>query len=304
MPEPVIPERTKTAFIAVIGAPNTGKSTFINRAVGTKVSIVSPKVQTTRTRVIGILMIGDSQLVFIDTPGIFQPNKRLDRAMVAAAWSGAEDADRVLLLVDAARGIDDNTRRIVNTLIERGIRCDAIINKTDAVKKPVLLERAAEIDETGICDKIFMISALTGDGVDDLISALAADAPEGPWMFPPDQISDMPERQLAAEITREQLFRQLHQELPYATTVETEHWEERPDGAIAIDQVIFVERTSQRAIVLGKGGSRIKKLGTAARTELSKLLGCKVHLKLFVKVREKWGEDPERYGLWGLDFDA
>ena len=298
------PAHTRTAFIAVIGAPNTGKSTLINRAVGTKVSIVSPKVQTTRTRIIGILMAGDSQLVFIDTPGIFQPNKRLDRAMVAAAWSGAEDADRLLLLVDAARGIDDNTGRIIATLQSRGLRCDVVINKTDTVKKPVLLERAAEIDATGICDTIYMISALTGDGVDDLISALATSAPEGPWMFPPDQVSDMPERQLAAEITREQLFRQLHQELPYAATVETESWEDRPDGSIAIDQVVFVERTSQRAIVLGKGGSRIKQLGTAARLELADILDCKVHLRLFVKVREKWGDDPERYGLWGLDFNA
>ncbi|MEQ8664389.1 MAG: GTPase Era [Rhodospirillales bacterium] len=302
--DPIVPEQTRSAFIAVIGAPNTGKSTFINRAVGTKVSIVSPKVQTTRTRVIGIVMADSSQLVFIDTPGIFQPSKRLDRAMVAAAWSGAEDADRLLLLIDAVRGIDDDTRRIVETLTERKLRCDVIINKTDAVRKPVLLQRAAEIDATGICDNVYMISALTGDGVNDLIETLAENAPDGPWMFPPDQVSDMPERQLAAEITREQLFRQLHQELPYATTVETESWQQRPDGSIAIDQVIFIERQSQRAIVLGKGGSRIKSLGTAARKELSELLECTVHLKLFVKVREKWGDDPERYGSWGLDFNA
>lgn len=298
------PQETRTAFVAVIGAPNSGKSTLINRVVGTKVSIVSPKVQTTRTRVLGILMAGASQLVFIDTPGIFQPTKRLDRAMIAAAWSGAEDADRLLLLVDATRGIDENTDRIVSTLAERGMRCDVALNKTDAVKKPRLLECAAELNQRGIFNDVFMISALTGDGVDDLVNALAADAPAGPWMFPPDQVSDMPERHLAAEITREQLFRQLHQELPYAATVETESWEERKDGSVAISQVIFVERDSQRAIVLGKRGQRIRELGTAARRELCEILECTVHLNLFVKVREKWGDDPERYGLWGLDFNA
>jgi len=302
--ETPIPENPKAAFVAVIGAPNTGKSTLINRAVGTKVSIVSPKVQTTRTRVLGIMMQGDSQLIFVDTPGIFQPSKRLDRAMVAAAWSGAEDADNLLLLIDAGRGIDGNTGRIIDALIERGVRCDAVINKTDSVRKPQLLELAAALSEKGIFDQIYMISALTGEGVDDLIQALADGAPKGPWMFPPDQASDMPERNLAAEITREQLFRQLHQELPYALTVETESWEERADGSIAVAQIIFVERESQRAIVLGKGGQRIRTIGTASRLELSEILECKVHLNLFVKVREKWGDDPERYGLWGLDFNA
>lgn len=300
----MMPESPKAAFIAVIGAPNTGKSTLINRAVGTKVSIVSPKVQTTRTRVLGIMMRGDSQLIFIDTPGIFQPSKRLDRAMVSAAWSGAEDADSLLMMIDAGRGLDDNTARILDELVSRGVRCQAVINKIDAVKKPQLLELAAGLDAKGIFDQIFMISALTGEGVDGLIDALAENAPSGPWMFPPDQASDMPERNLAAEITREQLFRQLHQELPYALTVETETWEERENGSVAISQIIFVERESQRAIVLGKGGQRIRSIGTAARLELADILECKVHINLFVKVREKWGDDPERYGLWGLDFNA
>lgn len=299
-----MPENPRAAFIAVIGAPNTGKSTLINRAVGTKVSIVSPKVQTTRTRVLGIMMRGDSQLIFVDTPGIFQPNKRLDRAMVAAAWSGAEDADCLLLLVDAARGIDYNTGQIIDAIAERGVRCDVVINKTDAVQKTKLLELAAALDTRGIFDRVYMISALKGDGVDDLLDALAESAPAGPWMFPPDQASDMPERNLAAEITREQLFRQLHQELPYALTVETETWEERPDGSIAIAQVIFVERESQRAIVLGKGGKRIREIGMASRKELGEIMECMVHLNLFVKVREKWSDDPERYSLWGLDYNA
>ena len=302
--ETPLPDHPKAAFVAVIGAPNTGKSTLINRAVGTKVSIVSPKVQTTRTRVLGIMMQNDCQLIFVDTPGIFQPSKRLDRAMIAAAWSGAEDADRLLLLVDAGRGIDGNTGRIIDALTERGVRCDAVINKTDSVPKPKLLEVASALDEKGIFDQIYMISALTGEGVDDMIADFAENAPDGPWMFPPDQASDMPARNLAAEITREQLFRQLHQELPYALTVETESWEERKDGSIAVAQIIFVERESQRAIVLGKGGQRIRTIGTASRLELVDIMECKVHLNLFVKVREKWSDDPERYGLWGLDFNA
>ena len=304
MAEDVLPGETRSAFIAVIGAPNTGKSTFINQAVGTKVSIVSAKVQTTRTRVLGILMADASQLVFIDTPGIFQPSRRLDRAMVAAAWGGADDADRLLLLVDAEQGIDAGTNRIIAALKDRGGHCDAVLNKIDLVKKPALFEHATKLDACGVFDRIFMISAWTGDGVDDLVGRLADEAVRGPWMFPPDQVSDMPERQLAAEITREQLFRQLHQEVPYATTVETETWEERPDGSIAIGQVVFVERTSHRAIVLGKGGRRIRSLGTASRLELAGILGCTVHLNIFVKAREKWGDDPARYSLWGLDFNA
>lgn len=294
----------RTGFIAVLGAPNAGKSTLINRAVGTKVSIVSPKVQTTRTRIIGILMRGACQLLFIDTPGIFEPRRRLDRAMVAAAWNGAEDADGILLLIDAMRGIDEDSRRILDQLKQRGLRTWLAINKTDAVKKPALLQLTQSLSDEELFDEVFMISAKTGDGVEDLLDALADAAPPGPWMYPPDQISDMPERQLAAEITREQLYLQLRQELPYAATVETETWEDRDDGSIAIGQVVFVERESQRAIILGKGGQRIRAIGTAARKELARLLDCPVHLNLFVKVRGKWGDDPERYRSWGLDFNA
>ncbi len=298
------PADPRTGFIAVLGAPNAGKSTLINRAVGTKVSIVSPKVQTTRTRIIGILMRGACQLLFIDTPGIFEPRRRLDRAMVAAAWNGAEDADGILLLIDAMRGIDEDSRRILDQLKQHGLRTWLAINKTDAVKKPALLQLTQSLSDEELFDEVFMISAKTGDGVEDLLDALADAAPPGPWMYPPDQISDMPERQLAAEITREQLYLQLRQELPYAATVETETWEDRDDGSIAIGQVVFVERESQRAIILGKGGQRIRAIGTAARKELARLLDCPVHLNLFVKVRGKWGDDPERYRSWGLDFNA
>ncbi len=295
---------TRSGFIAVLGAPNAGKSTFINRVVGTKVSIVSPKVQTTRTRVLGIMMVDESQLIFIDTPGIFQPRRRLDRAMVAAAWSGAADADTVILLVDCKRGFDDDTRRIVENLKEQGRETYLVLNKVDLVEKPQLLELTAALNEAMPFKDTYMISALKGEGVNDLISDLASAVPAGPWMFPPDQVSDMPARLLAAEITREQLYLQLRQELPYAATVETESWEERPDGSVAINQVIYVERDSQKGIVLGKGGSRIKTIGAKARAELEEILEQKVHVMLFVKVREKWVNDPERYRDWGLDFNA
>ena len=295
---------TKSGFIAVLGAPNAGKSTFINRVVGTKVSIVSPKVQTTRTRVLGIMMRGDAQLIFIDTPGIFEPRRRLDRAMVAAAWSGAADADLVVLLVDCKRGFDNDTRRIVKNLKEQNRRVALALNKVDLVKKPDLLALAASLNEAATFTDTYMISALNGDGVDDLLNDLTAALPPGPWLFPPDQVSDMPARLLAAEITREQLYLQLRQELPYSATVETESWEERPDGSVAINQVIYVERDSQKGIVLGKGGARIKSIGANARAELEGILEQKVHVMLFVKVREKWSDDPERYRDWGLDFGA
>ncbi len=295
---------TKSGFIAVLGAPNAGKSTFINHVVGTKVSIVSPKVQTTRTRVLGIMMVEDAQLIFIDTPGIFEPRRRLDRAMVAAAWSGAADADMVILLVDCKRGFDHDTQRIVKNLGEQKRRVALALNKVDLVKKPELLALAAALNEAGTFTDTYMISALNGDGVDDLIKDMAASLPSGPWMFPPDQVSDMPARLLAAEITREQLYLQLRQELPYSATVETENWEERPDGSVAINQVIYVERDSQKGIVLGKGGARIKSIGATARAELEDILDQKVHVMLFVKVREKWSDDPERYRDWGLDFSA
>ena len=285
---------TGAGFIAVVGAPNVGKSTLINFLVGTKVSIVSPKVQTTRTRVLGICMNGSVQVIFIDTPGIFQPRRRLDRAMVAAAWGGAGDADHVLLLVDAARGIDDNTRDIIDKLKGSGRRAVLAINKVDIVKKPGLLALTATLQDPDLFTKTFMISATSGDGVNDLLAYLAGLLPAGPWLFPKDQVSDMPERLLAAEITREKLYLELHQELPYATTVETESWEQKPDGSIRISQVVYVERDTQKAIVLGKGGRQIKRIGVKARQELQEILDTNVHLFVFVKVREKWGDDPER----------
>ncbi|HEY9080784.1 GTPase Era [Magnetovibrio sp.] len=294
----------RCGFIAVLGAPNAGKSTLVNRVVGTKVSIVSPKVQTTRARVMGIAVHGRAQLVFIDTPGIFEPRRRLDRAMVAAAWGGAGDADVSLLLIDAERGIDRDTRAIIERMKTESKRAHLVLNKVDKIKKPQLLELATQLNEEGIFDEIFMVSALNGDGVDDLVAFLAGHMPEGPWHFPEDQVSDMTERLLAAEITREKLYLQLRQELPYATTVETETWEEFENGSVKIEQVIFVERDSQKSIILGKGGQQIKTIGAEARKDLEEILDRRVHLFLFVKVREKWGDDPDRYRDWGLDFDA
>ena len=295
---------TRCGFFAVVGAPNVGKSTLINRAVGTKVSIVSPKVQTTRTRVLGICLEDKAQLIFIDTPGIFAPRRRLDRAMVSAAWDGAADADTIVLLVDASRGIDGDTRRIIDRLKNQKATAILVLNKVDIVKKPDLLKMSGTLNDEGLFTDTFMISAEKGDGVRDFLSFLSQQAPAGPWHFPEDQISDMPQRLLAAEITREQLYRQLHQELPYAATVETESWEEQDDSSVRIGQVIYVERPSQKGIVLGKGGKRIKSLGETARLELEEIFEQRIHLFLFVKVREKWGDDPERYRDWGLDFDA
>lgn len=295
--------RDRCGFIAVLGAPNAGKSTLVNRIVGTKVSIVSPKVQTTRARVMGIALQGRTQLVFIDTPGIFEPRRRLDRAMVAAAWGGAGDADISLLLVDADKGIDSNTAKIIERMKVEHKRAHLVLNKVDKVAKPKLLELTARLKD-GPFDEIFMISALDGSGVDDLVTFLAGQMPEGPWHFPEDQVSDMTERLLAAEITREKLYLQLRQELPYSTTVETETWEEFDNGSVKIEQVIFVERDSQKSIILGKNGQMIKQLGADSRKDLEEILDRRVHLFLFVKVREKWGDDPERYRDWGLDFDA
>ncbi|MDH5488379.1 MAG: GTPase Era [Rhodospirillaceae bacterium] len=294
----------RCGFIAVLGAPNVGKSTLVNQMVGAKVSIVSPKVQTTRARVMGIAIRGDAQLVFIDTPGIFEPRRRLDRAMVAAAWGGVGDGDVRLFLIDGEKGIDSNSKKIIERLKKQNIRCHLVINKVDKVNKPELLELAASLSKQEIFDEIFMISALSGDGVGDLADFLAKQMPAGPWHFPEDQMSDMTERLLAAEITREKLYLELHQELPYAATVETETWTEKPDGSVRIEQVIFVERDSQKAIILGKGGAQIKKIGESSRKELEEILSRRVHLFLFVKVREKWGDDPERYRDWGLDFGA
>ena len=300
----------RCGLIAIVGAPNVGKSTLVNTLVGAKISIVSPKVQTTRTRVLGIRMEGNVQLVFVDTPGIFQPRRRLDRAMVAAAWDGAAHADAIVLLVDSAKGVDADTRRIIDGIKRyaaegRGAgEVILVLNKVDRVKKPGLLKLAQALDEEGLFTETFMISATTGNGVADLMAYLAARVPDGPWLFPEDQISDMPQRLLAAEITREKLYLQLRQELPYAATVESDSWRENADGSIRIDQVVYVERPTQKGIVLGMGGARIKSLGEAARKELEEIFGCRIHLFLFVKVRQHWGDDRERYRDWGLDFDA
>jgi len=296
---------SRCGFVAILGAPNAGKSTLVNRAVGQKVSIVSPKVQTTRSRVLGIVTEGATQIVLIDTPGIFAPRRRLDRAMVAAAWGGAADADAVVLIVDAARkGIEDETRNIIAGLKQQKRKAILALNKIDIVKREKLLSLTAELNAEGVFTDIFMISAETGDGVGDLMATLAQRLPEGPHHYPDDQVTDAPMRSLAAEITREQLFRQLQQELPYALTVETDSWEEFNDGSAKIQQTIFVVRDSQKAIVVGKGGSRIKEVREAAQREMEEMMERKVHLFLFVKVRENWGDDPERFRALGLDFDA
>jgi GTPase len=295
---------TRCGYVALIGAPNSGKSTLLNRLVGHKLAIVTPRAQTTRTRLLGIAIEGATQIIYVDTPGIFAPRRRLDRAMVAAAWSGAEDADETLLLVDAARGIDEDTRRILDRLAERGRRSMLALNKIDRVRREALLGLAERLSELGRFDPVFMISALTGDGVEDIKRRLAASLPPGPWLFPEDQLSDASERLIAAEVTREQVFLQLRDELPYASTVETEAWQDRPDGSVRIEQVIYVQRPGQRAIVLGEGGQRIKAIGARARAELERTLERRVHLFLFVKVRERWDEDRERFASLGLDYEA
>lgn len=296
----------RCGFVAIIGAPNVGKSTLLNVLVGSKVAIVTPKVQTTRSRIVGIALVGAAQIVFVDTPGIFAPRKRLDRAMVQAAWSGAEGADQVLLLIDAVRargGVPDaDSAAIIATLEERGREAILVLNKVDKARREDLLKLAETLGGKGVFSRVFMISALTGDGVSDLAAHLAGLVPEGPWLYPEDQVAEVPLRQLAAEITREKLFLALHQELPYALTVETEKWQERRDGSVRIEQVIFVQRNSQKAIVLGKGGRQIKDIGATARQELAVLLDRKVHLFLFVKVRAGWTDDPERYREMGLEF--
>jgi GTP-binding protein Era len=292
---------TRSAFVALIGAPNVGKSTLVNALVGTKVTIVSPKVQTTRTLVRGIAIEGAAQLVFVDTPGIFAPRRRLDRAMVTSAWTGAHDADMVALMIDAKRGLDES-EAILEKLKDIGRPKVLILNKVDLVAKPALLALTEAANARAQFSATFMISALNGDGVGDLKAWLAANAPEGPWHYPEDQISDAPLRSLAAEITREQVFNRLHQELPYRSTVETEVWKELRDGGVRIEQTIYVERESQRKIVLGKGGASIKAIGAAARVEIARLIEQPVHLFLFVKVREGWGDDPERFREMGLEF--
>jgi GTPase len=295
---------TRAGFVAVLGAPNVGKSTLVNQLVGTKVSIVSPKVQTTRARVMGIAMRDDAQVVFLDLPGIFAPKRRLDRAMVDAAWRGAVDADVVLLVIDASRGLDDNTETITAGLAERRIEAVVAINKIDLVKRGALLTLADAINKRATFATTFMVSAANNDGVDDLMADLVRRMPEGPHLFPEDQLTDMSERLLAAEITREQLFLQLHQELPYSVAVETEKWEEFKDGSARVEQIIYVQRDSQRKIVIGEKGARIKAIGAAAREELAKVLGRKVHLFLHVKTAEDWAEKRDFYRLWGLEYDA
>jgi len=300
-----VPENEKRCgYVAIVGAPNAGKSTLTNALVGTKVSIVSPKVQTTRFRVLGILMAGVAQVILVDTPGIFQPKRRLDRAMVAAAWMGADDAEIICLVIDSNRGIDDDTRAIIDKLKNAGRQAILVLNKVDAVKKEKLLKLTAELHEEGIFSDVFMISALKGSGLEELNKVLVERMPLGPWMFPEDDVSDLPQRMLAAEITREKAFIQLHEELPYALTVETEKWEEREDGSARIDQVIYVQRDGQKAIVVGKGGHQIKAIGAAAREELEALLERRVHLFLHVKVREDWQEKRGHYNEMGLDFDV
>jgi GTP-binding protein Era len=293
---------TRCGFIALLGAPNAGKSTLTNALVGSKVAIVSPKVQTTRTLLRGIAMEGNAQLVLIDTPGIFAPRRRLDRAMVTSAWGGAADADIVAMLIDVKKGLDEEAEAILAKLGEVRQRKVLILNKVDLVEKASLLALTQAVHAKGRFEATFMVSALSGDGVEDVRKWLAAEVPEGPWHYPADEVSDAPQRQLAAEITREKLYLKLHQELPYQSTVETETWTERKDGSVRIEQTIYVERESQRKIVLGKGGQTIKSIGEASRRELAEIIEQPVHLFLFVKVREHWGDDPERYRQIGLEF--
>lgn len=299
-----LPETTRCGFVALIGAPNAGKSTVTNNFVGSKVSIVSPKVQTTRTQVKGIGIYENTQIIFIDTPGIFKPKRRLDRAMVASSWSGVGDADIVVLVVDAKRGFDDETKAIVNKLNKNKIEAILLLNKIDLIQKEKLLGLSAELNAAGKFKETFMVSALNGEQMEEFYKYLADNLPESPWYYDEDQISDMPLKLLAAEIVREKLFLYLHHELPYALTVEPELWERRDDGSVRAEITIYVERDSQKVIVLGKGGAMIKKIGQAARKEIEDLLEERVHLFLFVKVRENWIDDPARYKDWGLNFNA
>ncbi|MAX00009.1 MAG: GTPase Era [Sphingomonas sp.] len=295
-------EQNKCGLVAVVGAPNAGKSTLVNAMVGQKVAIVSPKAQTTRARLMGIAMEGDTQLLLVDTPGIFDPRRRLDRAMVAAAWEGADGADAIALVIDGRRGLGPKVMALVETLKNRREPKIAIFNKVDIADKPKLLDHAAALNEALAFEETYFVSAQTGDGVPELKAALAARMPEGPWHFPEDQVSDATDRMIAAEVTREQLYHQLHAELPYASAIETERYTEREDGSIEIHQQILVERDTQRAIVLGKGGSRIKEIGAKARAELQELMGVRVHLYLHVKVRPNWEEDRDLYREIGLDW--
>ena len=295
---------TRCGFVALLGAPNAGKSTLLNRFVGAKVSIVTPKVQTTRFCIRGIAMAGQSQLIFIDTPGIFAAKRRLERSMVHAAWSGAREADHRLLLVDVSKGISDKVEHVLEGLNAAEQRADVVLNKIDLIARPKLLAMAEKLSRNKAVAEIFMISATSGDGVDDLKAHLAASLPEGPWHYPPDQLSDLPLRLMAAEITREQLFLRLHQELPYALTVETEDWQDFEDGSLRLEQAIYLLRENHKGIVLGKKGTTIKAVREAAQAGLADALERPVHLFLLVKVREGWLDDPSRYQPWGLTYNV
>lgn len=293
---------TRCGYVALVGAPNAGKSTLVNRLVGVKVSIVSHKVQTTRALIRGLVIEKDAQIVFVDTPGIFAPKRRLDRAMVSTAWGGATDADVIALLIDVRKGLDEDNLAILEKLAGAPRRKILILNKIDMIDREKLLAIAQEAAARVSFDRVFMISAKTGDGVSDLPAYLADEMPVGPWLYPADDVSDLPLRALAAEITREKLFARLHDELPYASTVETEKWEVRPDGSARVEQTIYVERESQKRIVIGKGGQTVKQISMEARKEISEIAETDVHLFLFVKVRENWADDPERYREMGLEF--
>lgn len=299
----------RCGFAAIIGAPNAGKSTLVNALVGSKIAIVTPKVQTTRMPVRGVAVRGETQLVFVDTPGIFKPRRRLDRAMVNSAWAGAKDADAIVLIVDAPDLVTQpdglaarDTHAIIAQLKATGAKAALALNKIDGMKRTDLLPLIERLGDADVFEDVFVISALKGDGVEDVASWCAARMPPGPWLFPEDQIGDITSRLLAAEITREKIYLRLHDELPYATAVESEKWEERKDGSVRIDQTIYVQRDGQKAIVLGKGGATIKKIGELARAELEEMFGRRVHLFLFVKVRENWAEEREHYREMGLEF--
>jgi GTP-binding protein Era len=307
-PHAVAPDVAATAkrcgFVAILGSPNVGKSTLVNRLVGAKVSIVSPKVQTTRARVLGIAIVGSSQILLVDTPGVFPARRRFDQAMVDAAWQGASGAEQVALVVDSTRGVDEGGEQAIEWLRQRRRRAILVLNKIDAVEKPRLLMQARELDATEAFSQTFMVSALTGDGIADLAVKLADLVPPGPWLYPEDEVSDMPAWLLAAEITREKLFWQLQHELPYSIAVETENWTWGKDGSARIEQNIYVEREGQRAIVIGKNGQQLKRVGELARKEMQQAFDCRVHLFLFVKLREKWREDPTFLRLHGFSFQG
>ena len=292
----------RCGFVALIGAPNAGKSTLLNALVGSKIAIVTHKVQTTRSRLVGVAVHDDSQMIFVDTPGIFEAKKRLERAMVAAAWEGANDADIIIFMVDATRKIEDSTRIIAEGLKESSKKAILVLNKIDLVKRDTLLAKTLELNELGEFEETLMISATTGNGLAGLQDKIALNLPKGPWLYPADHLTDITERLLASEITREKFFLRFQDELPYATTIETERWRDLKDGSVRIEQIIYVERDSQKAMVIGKGGKGLKAIGTQAREELEELLDRKVHLFIFVKVRKGWSDDKERYLNMGLDW--